>query len=60
MKVKSVLSAFLMLCVLGGPLGTKASAGTYKTIENSSPQEIVGGMGTKLNTKFMSISTQLH
>ena len=47
MKVKCVLSAALMLYALGGPLGTKASAGNYKTIENSSPQEIVNGMGTK-------------
>jgi len=47
MKAKSVVSAAVMLYALGGPLGTMASAGSYKTIENSSPQEIVSGMGTK-------------
>ncbi len=47
MKVKTVFSVALICCALGGALGTRASAGIYTTIENSSPQEIVNGMSSK-------------
>ena len=47
MKVKGVIAAALILCAVSGALGTRAFAGTYKTVENSSPQEIVSGMSAK-------------
>jgi len=48
MKLKALFSAALILCTLGGPLSTGARGESYRTIENSSPQEIVGGMGSKM------------
>ncbi len=47
MKVKAVIAAALVLCALGGAVATRTFAGTYNTIENSSPQEIVGAMSAK-------------
>ena len=57
MKVKSLFIAAVMLCALGGPLGTKAVAGIYNTNENSSPQEIVNGMGSKATRGIANIAT---
>jgi putative exosortase-associated protein (TIGR04073 family) len=48
MELKVIFSAALLLCALGGALSSGAWAETYRTIENSSPQEIVGGMGFKM------------
>lgn len=51
MKLKAIFSAALMFCALGGPMNTGGWAKTnptHQTIENSSPQEIAGGMGLKM------------
>lgn len=48
MKLKAMFSAALIFCALGGSLVTGARAETFRTVENSSPQEIVGGMGAKM------------
>ena len=43
MKATGVIAAALFLCTVSGALGTGAFADSFKTIESSSPQEIVGG-----------------
>jgi len=57
MKLKHVLSAALICSILGGTLCPAAFAGTYNTLENSSPQEIVGGMGTKAVRGIANVAT---
>lgn len=47
MKIKGIFPAVLILFAVGGILPAGSFAGTYNTIENSSPQEIVSGMANK-------------
>jgi putative exosortase-associated protein (TIGR04073 family) len=57
MKLKHVLSAALIGSLLAGTFCPATFAGTYKTIENSSPQEIIGGMGTKAARGITNVAT---
>jgi putative exosortase-associated protein (TIGR04073 family) len=57
MRVKKFYSVFFMLCALGGPLASTAFAGTYRTIENSSPQEITSGMSAKAGRGIVNTAT---
>jgi putative exosortase-associated protein (TIGR04073 family) len=55
MMVKGVIALICCLAtlVLAGP----ACAGPYQTIENSSPQEIVNGMGNKAARGIANVAT---
>jgi putative exosortase-associated protein (TIGR04073 family) len=57
MNVKNVFSAALLCCILGGPLCAAAFAGNFNTIENSSPQEIMNGMGNKAARGIANVAT---
>ena len=57
MRFKNVFSAALLCCILGGPLCAAAIAGSYSTIENSSPQKIMGGMGNKAARGIANVAT---
>ena len=57
MKLLPVLSSALICSILAGTLCTAAFAGTYNTIENSSPQEIAGGMSTKAARGIANVAT---
>lgn len=57
MKAKSVFSTALICSVLIGSFCSWACAGPYDTIENSSPQEITNGMGTKLGRGVANFAT---
>ena len=57
MKLLHVLSSALICSILAGTLCTAAFAGPYNTIENSSPQEIAGGMGTKAARGIANVAT---
>ena len=47
MKIKGLFPAVLLFFAVGGIFPAGSFAGTYNTIENSSPQEIVNGMANK-------------
>lgn len=57
MKLKTIFSAAMIFCALGGALSTGAWAASYRTIETSSPQEIVGGMGSKVVRGVANVAT---
>jgi putative exosortase-associated protein (TIGR04073 family) len=57
MKLKNIFSAALFCCILGGPLCAAAIAENFNTIENSSPQEIMNGMGNKAARGIANIAT---
>ena len=57
MKIKSVVSTVLFCSVLIGSCCSGALAGTYNTLENSSPQEIVNGMGNKAGRGIANVAT---
>jgi putative exosortase-associated protein (TIGR04073 family) len=58
MKASIVVSAALLCLALMGAFCSPAfAAGSFKTVENSSPQEIMGGMGTKMVRGIANIAT---
>ena len=57
MKLSNVFAAALLCCILGGPLCTAAVAGNTHTLEDSSPQEIMNGMGNKAARGIANVAT---
>jgi putative exosortase-associated protein (TIGR04073 family) len=57
MKFRNILSALLFCSILGGPLSVAAIAGSFNTIENSPPQEIMNGMGNKAARGIANVAT---
>jgi len=57
MAVKRMLNAFLICLVMVMAQYGVASADNYRTIENSSPQEVVDGMMTKAGRGLANATT---
>ncbi|KAF0216172.1 MAG: hypothetical protein FD174_3795 [Geobacteraceae bacterium] len=58
MSVKSLLCAVAVLWGVFAPgLSEKAFADSYRTIENSSPQEVVNGMANKVARGVANVAT---
>ncbi len=57
MKLKRLVHAVLICAALGTLHGTMACAGTYDTIDNSSPQKIIDGMASKATRGVANMTT---
>ena len=57
MPVKRMFNAFLICSVIVMAQGGLAGADSYRTIENSSPQEVVDGMMTKAGRGLANVTT---
>lgn len=58
MKARSLVSAVLVCSALMGAFRSPTFAsGSFNTVDNSSPQEIMGGMGTKMARGIANIAT---
>lgn len=57
MAAKRTFCAFLICCVMVIAQSALADGDSYRTIENSSPQEVVDGMMTKAGRGAANVST---
>jgi putative exosortase-associated protein (TIGR04073 family) len=57
MEMKRLLSAVLIGCAMVMTQAAVAGADSYRTIENSSPQEVVDGIATKAVRGLANVTT---